>query len=107
MASARRSFGAVLDSAERGRAVVIRRHARTAAVVQADQLRDYRASTLDSRLSTLDANAEVFKKGGHWVVLLRNRPFVAESLTVDEAIDDLVASLREHAEEWEDLLSSV
>ncbi|KUF07218.1 hypothetical protein AUL38_02315 [Leucobacter sp. G161] len=99
MASARKSFGAVLDSAERGRAVTIRRHSKTAAVVQVDQLRAYFASTLN-------AHAEVFSEDGRWVVLLRGRSFVSEGLTVDEAIDDLIASLREYAEDWEDRLSS-
>lgn len=73
----------------------IRRHSKTAAVVQADQLRDYCASTLD-------AHAEVFKEGGRWAVLLRSRPLVSEGLAVDETIDDLIASLREYAEDWEE-----
>lgn len=97
MAAARKSLSAVLDSAERGRAVTIRRFSKTAAVVPAAQLRNYFAATLP-------ANAEVFHEAGQWVVLLENRPFASEGATVDEAIDDLVLSLREYAEDWDERL---
>lgn len=97
MASARKSLGAVLDDAHRGHAVTIRRKNETAAVVAADKLRQYLATSLKAR-------AEVFQEEGRWVVLLRGRPFVSEGLTVDEAIEDLILSLREYAEDWADRL---
>lgn len=87
MASARKSLGAVLDDAHRGHAVTIRRKNETAAVVAADKLRQYLATSLKAR-------AEVFQEEGRWVVLLRGRPFVSEGLTVDEAIEDLILSAR-------------
>lgn len=97
MASARKSLGAVLDDAHRGHAVTIRRKNETAAVVTASKLRRYLASTQKAR-------AEVLQEEGRWVVLLRGRPFVSEGLTVDDAIDDLITSLREYAEDWADRL---
>lgn len=35
------------------------------------------------------------------VAIMDGRPFVAEGRTVDDAVGDLIDSLREYADEWE------
>ncbi|UXW86488.1 hypothetical protein NFX31_02815 [Microbacterium azadirachtae] len=38
---------------------------------------------------------------GRIIALMSGRPFVSEGATVDDALSDLVLSLREYAEDWE------
>ena len=91
---ARKEFRLVLDAAERGRAVTIQRHAALSAVLPADRLREH-------FFATVDPGAKVFFEEGAWVVILENLPFVSEGKTVDDAVADLVLSLREYAEDWD------
>lgn len=91
---ARKDLRSVLDASERGKAVTINRNASISAVVPAERLRSYFFKTVSPR-------AKIFSEDGRWVVLLEDRPFVSEGLTVDDAVADLVLSLREYAEDWD------
>lgn len=93
----RKNFRAVLDAAGRGKAVTIRRGDEIAAVMPAERLREHLFHTVAPR-------AHTFFEDGRWVVLLADRPFVSEGATVEEAISDLVLSLREYAQDWDDRL---
>lgn len=70
-----------------------------AAIVAADRLQEYFARTIPP-------HAKAFFEDGAWVVLLENRPFVSEGVSLDEAVADLILSLREYAEDWEEHLQS-
>jgi antitoxin (DNA-binding transcriptional repressor) of toxin-antitoxin stability system len=87
----------VLDAAESGHTVTLMREGARSAVVSADRLRSFLAESLPSQ-------AQVAHEDGAFVVFLANRPFVSEGATLDEALDDLVVSLREYALDWEDHL---
>lgn len=97
VATARSDFKTVLDRSERGHTVTVRRGGVLSAVTSAERLRAYFAKTCSPR-------TKVFHEDGRWVALLEGRPFVSEGATVDDAIDDLLVSLREYAEDWEDRL---
>lgn len=84
----------VLDAAAAGKAVTIGRTARpTAAVIDAEQLRQYFESTIPAR-------AGVVIENGMYVVIMEGRPFVSEGATLEDALQDMVLTLREYAEDW-------
>lgn len=88
----------VLDKAASGEAVRVQRAGDRLAVTDAVRLRAYFASTTSSRL-------RLGYEEGAWVASLDSRPFVSEGATPDQAIDDLVVSLREYADDWHDHLA--
>lgn len=96
--SARAHLKDVFDSAHKGNVVTIARGQETAAVLSAEQLHKY-------FLRTIAPNLEVAQEDGRMITLMRGRPFVSEGLTVDDSLKDLVLSLREYAQDWEDHLS--
>ncbi len=96
---ARAHLREVLDDAGRGRVVQVKRGSSNFAVADADRLQAYFASTTSPRLR-LSFEDDV------WVASMDYRPFVSEGANPDDAIDDLVESLREYAEDWEDHLFS-
>lgn len=90
---ARQHFSSVLDAAERGRVVTVNRGKVQSAVISADRLRHYLSLTTPARTrTTID--------DGAYVVFLEDRPFVSEGDTLEEAIADLIESMREYAEDW-------
>ncbi len=95
---ARTKLREVFDTAGRGHVVTVQRGTGAIALTDADRLRDYFGSTIPPRLR-LAFEDDV------WVASMDLRPFVSEGATPDEAIDDLVASLHEYAEDWDDHLS--
>lgn len=96
--SARIHLKEVLDRARTGRVVTISRGTDVSAVVSAGRLRDYFFRTVPPRI-------EIAHEDGRVIALMRSRPFVSEGLTVDDALADMVESLREYAEDWGDHLS--
>lgn len=96
--SARSHLKEVLDLARAGRTVTIARGGDVSAVVSAEKLREYFFETVSPRM-------QVSHEDGRVVTLMESRPFVSEGLTVDEALGDMVDSLREYAEDWGDHLS--
>jgi hypothetical protein len=90
---ARAHFSALIDAAEAGVPATVRRDRRRAAVVDADRLRHFLVTSRPAR-------AEVVDEGGGWNILLRGLPIAADGATFEEALDEMVAALREYAEDW-------
>jgi predicted RNase H-like HicB family nuclease len=87
----------ILDAAEKGRVATIRRdHARTAVV---DVVR------LQHVLVTMNQpRAHVVAESEGWSVFIPGLPVAADGSTFDEAITEMITSLREYAEDWQDRL---
>jgi predicted RNase H-like HicB family nuclease len=94
---ARNHFKDLLDAAEQGRVATVRRDAGYSAVVDAGRLRH--ALTL---LCT--SKAEVVREAGGWSAFFPGLPIAADGTTFDEAIDELIDTLREYAEDWQERL---
>jgi predicted RNase H-like HicB family nuclease len=87
----------LLDAAEKGRVATIRRdHARTA-VVDVVRLQHVLVAMSQPR-------AHVVAESGGWSVFIPGLPVAADGATFDEAITEMIASLREYAEDWQDRL---
>jgi predicted RNase H-like HicB family nuclease len=87
----------LLDAAEKGRVATIRRdHARTA-VVDVVRLQHVLVSMSQPR-------AHVVAESGGWSVFIPGLPVAADGATFAEAITEMIASLREYAEDWQDRL---
>ncbi|MGK0741634.1 hypothetical protein ACSHWG_07110 [Leucobacter sp. Z1108] len=88
----------VFDAVEHGRTVTMRRDSKSVSVVMgAERLRQYFFDTVSPRV-------EVSFENGGAIALMEGRPFASEGLTVEDALSDLILSLREYAEDWEDHL---
>jgi predicted RNase H-like HicB family nuclease len=87
----------ILDAAEKGRVATIRRdHARTAVV---DVVR------LQHVLVTMNQpRAHVVAESEGWSVFIPGLPVAADGSTFDEAITEMITSLREYAADWQDRL---
>lgn len=94
---ARAHLKEVLDAAESGRLVTVRRESRQAAVLDADRLRHFLASCVPS-------GAQVVHEEGGWSAFIPGLPVAADGDTFEEAIDELALALREYAEDWHDRL---
>ena len=94
---ARAHLKEVLDAAESGQLVTVRRESRQAAVLDADRLQHFLATCVPS-------NAQVVAEGGGWSAFIPGLPVAADGSTFDEAIDELSAALREYAQDWRDRL---
>lgn len=85
----------VLDTAEAGLPIGIRRHDRLVALIESGRLREV---LMDSRrLRRPEAVAEA--EG--WSVFLPGTPIAADGADLAEAVDEFVAALREYAEDWQ------
>lgn len=94
---ARNKLKDLLDAAENGQFATIRRDATTAVVLDAERLRYYLASVVPSR-------AQVIQEAGGWSVFIPGLSVAADGGTFEEAIAEMVAALREYAEDWQDHL---
>ncbi|MCE7008986.1 prevent-host-death protein [Kibdelosporangium philippinense] len=87
----------LLDAAEKGRVATIRRdHARTA-VVDVVRLQHVLVSMNQPR-------AHVVAESDGWSVFIPGLPVSADGATFDEAITEMITSLREYAEDWQERL---
>ena len=85
----------VLDTAEAGLPIGIRRHDKLVALIESGRLREI---LMDSRrLRQPEAVAEA----GGWSVFLPGTPVAADGTDLDEAVDEFVTALREYAEDWQ------
>ena len=98
VSDARDNFKTLLDAAGRGRPATVRRDDQTAAVVDADRLRYF--------LAKICPTATVTSEAGSWWVFIEGLPISADGSTIDEALDETVAALREYVEDWQDRLST-
>lgn len=87
----------LLDAAERGRVATVRRDAARTAVVDVERLRSSLAS-----LST--PRAQVVAEADGWSVFIPGVPIAADGATFEEAITEMIAALREYAEDWQERL---
>lgn len=94
---ARMHFKDLLDAAERGRVATVRRDARTTALVDRERLRHFLAAVCPSR-------AQVVAEDGAWSIFMPGVPVAADGAIFDEALDEMVAALREYAEDWQERL---
>ena len=97
VSEARAHFSALIDAAEAGVPATVRRDRRRAAVVDADRLRHFLVSVRPAR-------AEVVPEGDGWSIVLPGLPIAADGETFEDALDEMVAALREYAEDWADRL---
>ncbi|MBX3312632.1 MAG: hypothetical protein KF916_07095 [Microbacteriaceae bacterium] len=94
---ARENLKSVLDAAGKGRTVTIARDGEVSAVLSANKLREYLATTIR-------ANVQIYFEEDVCIAIMEGTPFVSEGKDLEEALNDLVLSLREYAEDWEDHL---
>ncbi|WP_116247281.1 prevent-host-death protein [Nocardiopsis sp. FIRDI 009] len=94
---ARTHLKVLLDAAERGRVATVRRDSVRTAVVDVERLRHYLATVTPSR-------AQVVPEADGWSVFIPGLPVAADGASFDEAISEMVAALREYAEDWQDHL---
>jgi hypothetical protein len=94
---ARSHFKDLLDAAERGRVATVRRDNQTTAFVDRERLRYFLASVRPS-------GAQVVSEAGGWSIFIPGLPVAADGATLDEALDEMVAALREYADDWQDRL---
>jgi predicted RNase H-like HicB family nuclease len=87
----------LLDAADRGRVATVRRDASTSAVVDGERLRYFLA-----RMSP--SNAQVVPEDGGWSVVIPGLPLAADGDTFDNALIEMVDTLREYAEDWQERL---
>lgn len=94
---ARSNLKNLLDAAESGRVATVRRDSATTAVLDAARLRYFLASVVPS-------HAQVVQEAGGWSVFIPGLPVAADGATFDEAVTEMVDTLREYANDWQDHL---
>lgn len=95
--AARQNLPKLLNAAREGVLATLVRDEETFVVVPADDLRAELATLLPSR-------AVVAAEGGGWAAFVPDVPTHGEGDTFDDAIDDLIAALREYVDDWNDRL---
>lgn len=94
---AREHLKEVLDATARGRMVTLARNGELSAVVPVDRLRTY-------LFHTVAPGIRLLSEEGRIVALMEDRPFASEGADVEDALGDLLLSLREYAQDWDDHL---
>lgn len=87
----------LLDAAERGRVATIQRSNGATAIVDVQRLRHFLAAMRPS-------DAEVVPEAGGWSIFIPGLPLAADGRTFDDAVTEMVAALREYADDWQDHL---
>lgn len=87
----------LLDAAEQGRVATVRREFARTAVVDVVRLRHFLASLVPLR-------AQVVPEAEGWSVFIPGLPIAVDGPTFDEAITEMVAALREYADDWQERL---
>ena len=90
---ARKNLKDVLDHAENGQVVTVRRDSATAAVLDADRLRHFLASVVPPCVQVV-AEAE------GWSAFIPGLPVAAAAASFEAAVGDVANALREYAEDW-------
>lgn len=97
VSAGREHFKELLDAAAEGRPATVTRNATQAAVVDA-------ARFLHALTSLRPSGAQVVSEGGGWSIFIPGLPLAADGPTFDEALDEMVAALRDYAQAWEERL---
>jgi predicted RNase H-like HicB family nuclease len=90
----------LLDAAGRGRVATVRRDAADAAqaaVVDAERLRRALAAVNRWR-------PQAVPEAGGWSIFIPGLPVAADGATFEDAVSDMIAALREYADDWQDRL---
>jgi hypothetical protein len=90
---AREHFKDVLDQAENGQVVTVRRESVTAAVLDAGRLRHFLASVVPPC-------AKVVAEAEGWSAFIPGLPVAGAGATYEAAVADMADALREYAEDW-------
>jgi predicted RNase H-like HicB family nuclease len=98
VASARRGLKGLLDAAGAGRPVGVQRDEDRFLVVDANRLRHF--------LASVGPRAQVVAENDGWSLFFPGLPIASDGDTLDAAIEDAIAALREYAEDWIDHLST-
>lgn len=96
--TARAHLKEVLDQADSGRVVTVTRRQKVSDVISVDKLRRLLFLTVQPQL-------HVAHEAGRVITFMESRPFLFEGFTVDDALEDMIESLREYAEDWVDHLA--
>jgi len=91
--SAREHLKDVLDHAENGQVVTVRRDSATAAVLDAERLRHFLSSVIPPCV-------KVVPEAEGWSAFIPGLPIAAAAATFEAAIADVADALREYAEDW-------
>lgn len=83
----------VLDTAESGQVVTVRRDSATAAVLDAERLRHFLASVVPPCV-------QVVPEEGGWSAFIPGLPVGAGAATFEDVVADIADALREYAEDW-------
>jgi predicted RNase H-like HicB family nuclease len=75
----------------------MRRDSTITAIVDVERLRHCLAVASPSR-------AQVVWESGGWSIFIPGLPVVADGLTFDDAVPEMIDALREYAEDWQDHL---
>jgi antitoxin (DNA-binding transcriptional repressor) of toxin-antitoxin stability system len=91
--AAREHLKDVLDRAEQGQLVTVRRDSATAAVLDAARLRHFLASVVPPC-------ARVVAEAEGWSAFIPGLPVAGAGATFEAAVADMADALREYAEDW-------
>lgn len=91
--SAREHLKDVLDKAENGQVVTVRRDSATAAVLDAGRLRHFLASVVPPCV-------KVVPEADGWSGYIPGLPIAAAAADLDAVVADIADALREYAEDW-------
>ncbi len=95
--SARTNLRGVLDAAREGVVTTVTRDKERFVVMSADALGEQPRHLLPSQ-------AVVVPEGGGWAAFIPGVLVHGDAATFDDAVDDLLAALREYAQDWNDRL---
>ncbi|SDF64797.1 Antitoxin of toxin-antitoxin, RelE / RelB, TA system [Lentzea fradiae] len=90
----RANLKTLLDAAEQGRLATLQRDQRTAMVVDGERMRHFLNSVIPSRASAVPEN-------DGWSVFIPGLPVSADGNSFDEAIAEMINTLRDYAEDWQ------
>lgn len=90
---ARDHFKDVLDHAQSGTVVTVRRESVTAVVLDAERLRHFLASVVP-------ASVKVVAEADGWSAFIPGLPVAGAGATYDAAVADMADALREYAQDW-------
>ena len=94
---ARAHFSALIDAAEAGVPATVQRDKRRGARGDAHRVPQF-------MVNESPPGAEVVAEAGGWSIMLPGLPIAADGETFDEALDEMVAALREYSQDWTDHL---
>ncbi|MBK5217768.1 MAG: hypothetical protein JJE02_09310 [Propionibacteriales bacterium] len=90
---ARKHLKDLLDTASEGRVVVVERSGDQLSVIKSEVLRGLLVHNISVR-------PEMVHEDDAWAIFVPGMPLAAEAEDIDAAVDELIAAIREYAEDW-------